>query len=181
MQLNVLGLPVNYDSVIPDNGDGQDLDGDGLVMFGDLTILRGFILNTSVGIVGSRAASLEQVYEPLSPVAVGGTAHVTVRVRNEGGVTNNYSAGFSVLFSIDPSSTGSAVLLGGDGAYGAGTRFDVSGPAGASDGGHATIAMKITAPGTIVINASIPACGVHGIGKWVDEVTLSPAFTITAP
>jgi hypothetical protein len=149
-------------------------------MFGDLTILRGFILNTSVGIVGSRAASLEQVYEPLAPVAVGGTAHVTVRVHNEGGITNNYSAGFSVLFSIDPSSTGSAVLLGGDGAYGAGTRFDVSGPSGSSDGGHATMYLKVTAPGAIIINASIPACGVHGIGKWVDEITLDPAFTITA-
>ncbi len=180
MQCKAAGLPVTFNNVIPNNGDGLDLDGDGLVMFGDLTILRGFILNTSVGIVGSRAASLEKVYEPLSPVAVGGTAHVTVRVRNEGGVTNHYSAGFSVLFSIDPSSTGAAVLLGGDGAYGAGTRFDVSGPSGSSDGGHATMHLKITSPGAIIVNATIPACGVHGIGKWVDEITLDPAFTITA-
>jgi hypothetical protein len=102
-----------------------------------------------------------------------------VRVRNEGGVTNNYSSSFSVLFSIDPSSTGSAVLLGGDGAYGSGTRFDVSGPSGSSDGGHATMHLKVTSPGIIVINATIPACGTHGIGKWVDEVTLTPSITIT--
>jgi hypothetical protein len=103
-----------------------------------------------------------------------------VAVRNEGGAVNNYSASFSVVFSIDPSSTGSAVLLGGDGSYGAGTRFDVSGPSGASDGGRATMHMKITAPGTIIINARIPACGVHGMGKWADEITLDPGFSITA-
>ena len=73
------------------------------------------------------------------------------------------------------------MLLGGDGSYGGGTRFDVSGPSGASDGGHATIYMKVTSPGTIIINATIPACGTHGIGRWVDEIALDPAFTITTP
>jgi len=102
-----------------------------------------------------------------------------LRVRNSSSLIP-YSAGFSVVFSIDPSSTGSAVLLGGDGAYGEGTRLDVSGPSGPSDGGHATIFMKITGEGTIVVNAVIPACGTYGVGKWVDEVVLDPAFTITA-
>jgi hypothetical protein len=180
MQLKVLGLTVSYANVIPDNGDGQDLDGDGFIMVGDLTIMRAFMLNAPVGTVGSRAAALEKVYEPLGPVAVGGTAHVTVAVRNEGGAANNCSASFSVVFSIDPSSTGSAVLPGGDGSYGANTRFDVSGPSGAADGGHATIHMKATAPGTIVINAAIPACGASGIGRWMDQVALDPGLMITA-
>ena len=84
-----------------------------------------------------------------------------------------------MLFSIDPSSTGSAILLGGDGRYGSNTRFDVSGPSGDADGGHAAIFMKVTAPGNIIINAAIPACGTHGIGRWADEINLASPFVIT--
>ena len=40
--------------------------------------------------------------------------------------------------------------------------------------------MKITAPGAIIVNAVIPACGAHGIGKWTDEIALDPAFSISA-
>ena len=40
--------------------------------------------------------------------------------------------------------------------------------------------MKITAPGTIIVNATIPACGAHGIGRWADEIVLDPEFTLTA-
>ena len=103
---------------------------------------------------------------------------MTVRVRNENTANGLYQAGFSVVFAIDPSSTGTAVLLGGEGQNGAGTRFDVSGVNGASDGGHATIALSITRPGTIIVNATIPACGTSGYGKWMNQVTLDPPITI---
>ena len=42
------------------------------------------------------------------------------------------------------------------------------------------MATKVTAPGTIIVNAMIPACGTSGQGKWADEVILDPGFTITA-
>ena len=40
--------------------------------------------------------------------------------------------------------------------------------------------MKIAGTGAFIINAAIPACGTHGIGRWVDGIALDPAFTITA-
>jgi hypothetical protein len=176
----IAGLPANYSKVIP-SPMVQDLDGDSTLQVQDLTIIKSFILNLVVGPVSGRAASLEPVYSPPGPVLAGSTTHVTVRVRNENGSINHYSPGFSVVFSIDAiNSTGSALLLGGDGAYGEGTRLDVSGPGGHDDGGHATIHLKITGPGTIIVHAVIPSCGTTGVGKWVDEISLDPPITITA-
>ncbi|HUT55068.1 MAG TPA: hypothetical protein VM658_16890 [bacterium] len=92
-----------------------------------------------------------------------------------------YSAGFSVVFSIDPSSTGRAVLLGGDGSYGPGTRYDISGPVTHLEGGLSTIHLKVTAPGMIWVDAKIPACGMkRGFGKWMDEVVLTVPLAISA-
>jgi hypothetical protein len=182
----IIGINQPYSNVIPrGRPDVQDLDGDGLIQAGDLTILRSFILNTSVGIVGSRAAGLELVYEPAGDVVVGGTAHVTVKVHNSRTDNVIYQAGFSVLFSVNPSSTGSAVLLGGDGHYNKGpadNRFSVSHDSSKTDGGHANIAMKITGPGTIIIDAVVPQCGdtTGDTGKWVDDIVLSPPIILNA-
>jgi len=131
-------------------------------------------VNNNVGLVLSRAASLEKVYEPVVAVEVGSTTHVTVKVRNSAGAGNLYNSSFAVVFEIDPSSTGAAVLLGGEGEEGDG-RYDVSNALGES-----TIAMKITAPGPIFINAAIPACGINGVGRWCSEIILDPAFSTTA-
>jgi len=175
----IAGLPVNYQNVVPDTSDTQDLDADGYIQSGDLTILRNFILNMPVGGVLSRAASLEVVYSPSSSIAVGGTTHVTLRVRNENAANVLYQSGFAVVFAIDPGSTGSATLLGGDGSTAPANRFDVSAPNSAIDGGHASIALKILSPGSIILTASIPPCGSSGIGKWLNLTTLSPNITIT--
>jgi hypothetical protein len=82
------------------------------------------------------------------------------------------------VFEIDPSSTGTAVLLGGEGEEGTG-RYDVSEASGPVDGGFAGIVLSITGPGDITVNARVPACGINGTGRWCDEVVLSPAFVIT--
>ena len=136
-------------------------------------------MNNNVGLVLSRAASLEKVYEPVVAVEVGSTTHVTVKVRNSAGAGNLYNSSFAVVFEIDPLSTGAAVLLGGEGDEGTG-RYDVSGASAPVDGGFASIALAITGPGDITVNARIPACGINGIGRWCDEVVLSPAFSIIA-
>jgi hypothetical protein len=175
----IIGLFVDYRVVIPDNGDSQDLDADGVLAANDMTILKSFIINAPVGLVLSRPVSLEKVYEPVAAVEVGTTTHVTVKVRADDTAINLYQSSFAVVFEIDPSSIGEAILLGGEGDELTG-RYDVSGPSAPVDGGFATIHLKVTAPGAIQINATIPACGVSGIGRWLDEVVLSPAFSITA-
>jgi hypothetical protein len=174
----IIGLFTDYSVVIPDNGDSQDLDADNVIAGGDMIVLQNFIINAPVGLVISRAVALEKVYEPIE-VEVGGTTHVTVKVKADDTAINLYQGGFAVVFEIDPSSTGSAVLLGGEGEELAG-RYDVSGPSAQVDGGFATMHLKITGPGAIQVNATIPSCGTSGIGRWCDEVVLSPAFTINA-
>jgi hypothetical protein len=175
----IIGLFTSYAVVIPDNGDSQDLDADLFLAAGDMTILQNFIINAPVGLVVSRPTSLEKVYEPVAAVKVGTTTHVTVKVRADDTAANLYQGGFAVVFEIDPSSTGEAILLGGEG-YELTGRYDVSGPSAPVDGGLSTIHLKVTAPGPIQINATIPACGISGIGRWCDQVVLDPAFTITA-
>src|SRR4030042_1753081 len=121
LQAEVLGFNQSYDKVIPRGiPDVQNLDADGYILGGDLAQTRAFILSAPGGGVNSRAADLEKVYEPAGDVLVGSTTHVTVRVRHSNLANVLYQAGFAVVFSIDPSSTGTAVLLGGDGSYSAG-------------------------------------------------------------
>jgi alpha-tubulin suppressor-like RCC1 family protein len=175
----IIGLFTDYSVVIPDNGDSQDLDADDVVAGGDLIVLQNFIINAPVGLVISRAVGLEKVYEPAAAIEVGGTTHVTVKVRADNTAINLYQGSFAVVFEIDPSSTGSAVLLGGEGVEAAG-RYDVSGYSAQVDGGFATMHFKITGAGTITVNARVPACGTSGVGRWCNEVVLSPALTITA-
>jgi hypothetical protein len=174
----IIGLFTDYSVVIPDNGDSQDLDADNVIAGGDMIILQNFIINAPVGLVISRAVALEKVYEPAAAVEVGSTTHVTVKVRADVTAINLYQGSFAVVFEIDPSSTGSAVLLGGEG-YELTGRYDVSGPSAPVDGGFSIMHLKITGAGSIIVNATIPACGTSGIGRWCDEITLSPAFSIT--
>jgi len=187
LQAEVLSIHQSYDKVIPRGiPDVQDLDADGYILGSDLVTIRGFVLSAPVGTVNSRAADLEKVYEPAADVLVGSTTHVTVRVRNSNLANVLYQGGFSVVFSIDPASDGTAVLLGGDGSYSAGpagNRFDVSGVNGKLDGGHATIVLAITGPGAIIVNAQIPHCGLllaEEKGRWMNDVDLLPAFTLNA-
>jgi hypothetical protein len=174
----IIGLFTDYSVVIPDNGDSQDLDADNVIAGGDMIILQNFIINAPVGLVISRAVALEKVYEPAAAVEVGTTTHVTVKVKADDTAINLYQGGFAVVFEIDPSSTGTAVLLGGEGDELTG-RYDVSGPSDPVDGGFATMHLKITGPGPIQVNAAIPACGTNGVGRWCDQVVLSPAFSLT--
>jgi hypothetical protein len=175
----IIGLFTDYSVVIPDNGDSQDLDADNVIAGGDMIVLQNFIINAPVGLVISRAVALDKVYEPAASVEVGSTTHVTAKVRADNTAINLYQGSFAVVFEIDPSSTGSAVLLGGEG-YELTGRYDVSGPSAPLDGGFATMHLKITGPGPIQINATIPSCGTSGIGRWIEEVVLSPSFSIMA-
>jgi hypothetical protein len=47
-------------------------------------------------------------------------------------------------------------------------------------GGFAEISISITALGPIQVNARIPSCGTSGVGRWCNEGTLNPPFTIAA-
>jgi len=183
LQNKILSLPANYSGVIPNNSNTQDIDADTFIAGNDMSMLKNMYLNIGVGRLASQATSLELVEAPAT-VLVGGTAHVTVAVRNynpgPGGIL--YNGAFSVVFSLDgDSSTGNAVLVGGEGAF-EGNRFDVSGPSGVTKevGGRATIAILPTAAGILKLKARIPSCGGTNIGRWIDEIRLSPKITINA-
>jgi hypothetical protein len=159
LQNAIVGLGPSYAKVIPDSGDSQDLDADMALQAGDMNNLQNFIVGNIVGLVQSRPASLEKVYEPAVAITVGSTTHVTVKVRNSSGAGHLYNSSFAVVFG-----TG---------------RYDVSSESAPVNGGFSTISLQVIDGGTIQINARIPACGVNGVGRWCDEVVLSPAFTIT--
>jgi hypothetical protein len=53
---------VNYGNVIPDNGDGLDLDADGFILGSDLVIMRSFILSAPLG--GPRPRPLDPAAHP---------------------------------------------------------------------------------------------------------------------
>jgi len=166
----------DYSGVIPDNAETQDLSGEGIMGPGDLTLLERILKNEIIGSeLGSRPTGITAVDVPSGPVAEGSTCHVSVVVDNEYG---NVSPGFGVVFEIDPSSTGVATLLGGDGDSVSGGRYDVS--SDRLSGATSTIVIRIDLAGTIVVNASLPKCGAGdgGPGRSCAPVTLYPAAII---
>jgi len=166
----------DYSGVIPDNADTQELSGEGIMGPGDLTLLERILKNEVIGSeLGSRPVGISAVDVPPGPVSEGSTCHVSVVVDNEYG---SVSSGFGVVFEIDPSSTGEATLLGGDGDSVSGGRYDVS--CELSLGATSTIVIRVDVAGTIVINAGLPQCGggAGGPGRSHAPVSLSPAATI---
>jgi len=180
LELEVAGVAQVYDDVIPTNVfDTMDLDKDGVPGPGDISMLEMMITGADrpAG-YDSSPTGLSVAYAPGVAVAVGATTHVTISVDNAALAVQN-SGAFAVVFSIDPASTGDAVLLGGDGedlAQAFTNRYDVSNLSTA--GGLANIVLKITAPGPITINAKIPACGTEPEGRWATEVVLNPPVVI---
>jgi len=165
--------PANYFNVVPSNNDTQEMDMDLYRGPADLSILNSITKNTTIVTLGSRPTGLEVVY-PSAPVsvAVGETTRVTVSLRNTNGFT---TPGFGIVFEIDTASTGAATLLGGDGAKD-GWRYDITGPI--APGSPATIYLRIDAPGTIIIRAWTPQCGVGGVGRYCVAQAADPV-TIT--
>jgi len=181
LELEIAGVPQTYANVIPQNVfDTQDLDKDGVPGPGDIAELEGIVTGADrpAGWESS-PTGLSVVYEPGAAVAVGSTTHVTLSVDNSALFITNSSA-FSVVFWIDPASAGDAELLGGEGedtGQAFANRYDVSEFSAA--GGLSNIVLAIKAPGTITINAMIPACGIEPAAKWCSEVVLNPPVVIT--
>ncbi len=166
---------VSYTGVIPPNGDTQELDMDEIVSSLDLSLLRQMASLQSVSSVPGRPTSLELVGDSIVNVDVGSTVRVTIGVKND---YPNYTAGFGVVFEIDGAgSTGSAVILGGEGDSGSG-RYDISGAI--ASGGRSTIVLRATAAGTIYLKASTPECGSGGLGRYCAAITEDRIVTIVA-
>ena len=146
---------------------------DGIMSPFDYNLLVQMVAEQTISSLPSRPVDIEVIESPAVPVADGMTCHLTVGVLNE---ASKYTGGFGVVFEVDPSSTGAATILGGEGASGGG-RYDVSGPIAL--GGRSRVVIRIDSPDTIYIDASIPECGAGGVGRYCGAIDLVPAATIT--
>ena len=178
--LEIAGMPQNYSRVLPPVFEGLDLDKDGSPGPGDKPLLESMIARGERATAyPSAPASLSVVFEPAGPVEAGSTTHVTVAVKNASGSVTT-SGGFAVVFWIDPAYARNGTLLGGEGTDPNSpqpNRYDISGPS--SQGGLATIVVRVEKPGLIPILARVPACGSPSKGRWIDAVDLPSAVVIT--
>ena len=170
------GLSFQYDGVIPPGGDTHDLDNDGPISSGDLGILKLMLSNSFITDLGmpTRPNDIILIDSPSGSVLVGNTCSITVAVQNTGGTR---TSGIGVIFEIDPSSTGSATILGGEGEVTATTRYDISGQTSGATGGEASIILRVDSPGDIIINARMPQCGT-GPGRYAPEIISDGIVTV---
>ena len=161
----------NYESVIPPSVDVQELSADGIPDPTDLSIIQAMILGQSLDDVKSRPAAMEVIDTPAASIEVGSTTHATLHLLNEAGL---YTSGFGIVFSVNASSTGSVTLLGGDGDDVSG-RYDFT--SFATDA-PSRIVLRADTPGTVYLDASIPACGIMPLGKSAPAVSIAAPFEI---
>lgn len=176
----IFAQPVTY-GVYPANGETGDLDGDGAITVTDSNIMVNHIFGQdtpSLYVPGS-ITLLVPVGSPTVPV--GGTQEITVRVKNNK-TPATPMAGVGVLFTI----SGNGVLLGGrgsaagladpdDGNFPSGSRWDITGPLDAGNGGTASMTVKVTGAGAITVGISIHS----NAGKHFDApINLTPSVTI---
>ncbi len=163
----------SYTGVLPPNGDSQELDMDEIISALDLAVLRQMVANLSTSGNPSRPVALEVYGDTAVTAEVGSTVRIELGALNQGG---KHTSSLGIIFTIDPSSTASATLLGGDGSASSG-RYDVTGPI--ATGGRSAIVLLPTAPGTLLLNAHLPPCGVDGKGRYCEELIKQPLVTVT--
>ncbi len=163
----------SYTGVLPPNGDSQELDMDEIISALDLAVLRQMVANLSTSGNPSRPVALEVYGDTAVTAEVGSTVRIELGALNQGG---KHTSSLGIIFTIDPSSTASATLLGGDGAASSG-RYDVTGPI--ATGGRSAIVLLPTAPGSLLLNAHLPPCGVDGKGRYCEELIKQPLVTVT--
>jgi len=172
------GLAYSYANVLPSTGETQDLDTDGFLTPVDVSLMSAMVKGVGTAALPSRPASLTVVSSCLPSVAVGDTCHVTLSVVNSAAPATK-QGGISVIFSVDPSSTGTATILGGEGAD-SGQRYDLSGTALSGPGGLSTVVVRPDSVGTVKISARIPQCGdIMNYGRSSPEILLNNFATIT--
>ena len=173
------GVTNQYDGVIPPGGDTHEFDADDIISGGDLAvmmqILRTPTMLPDIGLP-CRPSDIIVIDSPSVPVAVGDTCRITLAVEN---VSGTRTPGIGVIYEIDPSSTGSAVILGGDGTDGGLTRFDYSGNTDSGIGGESSIVLLVSSPGSIIVNASMPHCGGLGPGRFAEAIDKNAIVTVT--
>ncbi len=163
----------SYTGVLPPNGDSQELDMDEIISALDLAVLRQMVANLSTSGNPSRPVALEVYGDTAVTAEVGSTVRIELGALNQGG---KHTSSLGIIFTIDPSSTASATLLGGDGSA-SGGRYDVTGPI--ATGGRSAIVLLPTAPGALLLNAHLPPCGVDGKGRYCEELIKQPLVTVT--
>jgi hypothetical protein len=168
-------MSTQYDGVIPAGGFTHDLDSDEAISAADLGIMLQILSNTTMTDLAlpTRPSAITLIDSPSGNISVGDTCHITVAVDNVGSAR---TSGIGVIFEIDPTSTGSATILGGEGNDGV-SRYDISGEAVGATGGEATVVLRIDTPGDIIINAKIPQCGT-GPGLYSAEVEEDGVVTV---
>ncbi len=166
---------VSYTGILPNNGDSQELDMDEIISPLDLSVLKQMVaLQTTAG-NPSIPVEIELVGSSTISAQVGFTCRITVGVLN---ASSNYTAAMGVIFELDgDSSTGDAVILGGEGGAGEG-RYDVSGAI--ASGGRSSVVLRIESAGTIFVDARLPGCGSGGKGRYSPGVAKARVATVTA-
>ena len=182
LQLEIAGNAQDYSAVLPPVFEPLDMDKDGSSGPGDKALLD-LMLTGGDRIAAYPAAptSLVLLTESHMDASVGDTVRVSVSVRNEYGKTDT-SGGFAVVFRIDEAlSTGEAEILGGDGedaAEPSSNRFDIS--AASEDNGIASVTLRLTQIGSVIVRVGMPGCGTYPAGRWCDPVDLGQLVTINA-
>ncbi len=179
---NILrGVGSNYSGVIPPNGDSADLNGSGIIDGPDVTIYRQVLSGKWSGSLNGAAKAMALTMPAVSDVIGGATIEVEVlkSILNGGP-----RPGYGVVFWIDPSSTGTGKIYGGDGSPGAaegfpeGARYDVTGAI--ESGGRARVRLQVESAGTIKVNVKIPGAplkflpAVPESGNMVIELSAQP-------
>ena len=171
-------MTTEYSGVYPPGGETHDLDSDDVISSGDIGIMMIMLSNQTISDLGmpSRPSGFTLVDAPSGTVKVGDTCRVKVAVDN---IKGWRTGGIGIVFSIDPSSTGTATILGGEGEDLSGNRYDVSSAFNVGVGGISSIALKIESAGTIIINANTPQCGT-GPGRYADAISVPGITSIVA-
>ncbi len=176
LQTRVSLKSASYTGVLPPNGDSQEMDMDEIISPLDVSVLKQMVGLSNTASNPSIPTDLE-VLGSLTPAAeVGSTCRITVGVKNN---HPNYTSSQGVIFEIDGAgSSGSAIIMGGEGNGGSSGRYDVSGSIAA--GGRSTVVLKVTAAGTIKVNAALPGCGTGTNGRYSPGIAKTPLVTIIA-
>ena len=174
----VKGIPYNYINVTPPTSETQDLDTDGFLTPVDASLMSAMAKGVGTAFLPSRPVSLQPVSTCLPVMAVGDTCHVSIMVVNSA-VPATKQGGISVVFSVDPSSTATATIFGGEGAD-SGQRYDLSGTALSGPGGLTNVMVRPDSVGAVHISARIPQCGdVMNTGRSCPEILLNNFANIT--
>ena len=169
------GIPANWTSVIPTNGDQMDLDGNGVIEVPDLILLNSLIAGSMGGDLPGQADAVNLESADSVVMSVGQWTKITVNLTSSPAAGSVKRSGYGVIF-YKSSGAGAGEFWGGDkeSALHPPGRYCTTGRI-VADSGRAWMWFKATAAGTVYIQAKAPANAL----KHTKQVVLPTAVKIT--